>query len=445
MKVLVLADDLSGAAETAAAFLRLPGRITIELTRHEVERPRDTSEALQIFDTDSRTADEDTAVARLRSALRGSNKDPASGSAAPSVNNSEEPGSSRLIFKKVDSLLRGNIAAEVAQLSKLSDGFAIFAPALPALGRTIIDGRPIVNDVPLRDTGLWRAEPTNPPDSVRDLFEPLAGRVVGPHVVPLSVVRSGHLLGELRELRNKGLVAICDAVNDDDLQRIAKSALTLPDPVVIGSAGLATAVASELLAADSSTTGPCSSAIFPSIDGSPRPYPLFLVGSASIAALEQGELLAREGVATVLVHAALLANSAGEGTREAWRKTLHDELLTGPVLVRLAIDGIAPESARQFARSLADLVAPVAMEHDLFLTGGETARRVLDAMAVTELEPVHEVHHGAVLSLAQSAKLPGGVQKIITRPGSFGEIDSLIRVLRAFTTAAPTIKEKTHS
>ncbi len=67
---------------------------------------------------------------------------------------------------------------------------------------------------------------------------------------------------------------------------------------------------------------------------------------------------------------------------------------------------------------------------DLVLTGGETARSVLDALDVADLVPVARIHHGAVHS-----RTPDGTA-VVTRPGSFGDTDSLVRIvehLRAST------------
>ena len=59
----------------------------------------------------------------------------------------------------------------------------------------------------------------------------------------------------------------------------------------------------------------------------------------------------------------------------------------------------------------------------MVLTGGETARAVLDALGVRWLEPLAEIEHGAVLSRTDQNAL------IVTRPGSFGEADSLLKIV----------------
>jgi 4-phospho-D-threonate 3-dehydrogenase / 4-phospho-D-erythronate 3-dehydrogenase len=77
------------------------------------------------------------------------------------------------------------------------------------------------------------------------------------------------------------------------------------------------------------------------------------------------------------------------------------------------------------AVGLAATVAAVVREPvDLVLVGGETARRVLDALGIEVLEPVEAVHHGAVLS-----RTPDG-GTVVTRPGSFGGPDSLVQIAR---------------
>ncbi len=62
------------------------------------------------------------------------------------------------------------------------------------------------------------------------------------------------------------------------------------------------------------------------------------------------------------------------------------------------------------------------LKPDLILTGGETAREVLDALGITALEPLDAVQHGAVVSLADDGRLVG------TKPGSFGDRHALTQL-----------------
>jgi 4-hydroxythreonine-4-phosphate dehydrogenase len=80
-------------------------------------------------------------------------------------------------------------------------------------------------------------------------------------------------------------------------------------------------------------------------------------------------------------------------------------------------------------RGTADEVAAAiagAPDADLVLTGGETARRTLEALGINCLETVGQVYHGAVQCRA-------GGRHITIRPGNFGGPDGLVRIVEALT------------
>jgi uncharacterized protein YgbK (DUF1537 family) len=158
--IFVLADDLSGAAETAAALglhrtRRRPS--VVHLFRDGVLR--DAAEfGVVVVDLDSRHAAPHLAGDRVRAALPGR----ASGST---------------VFKKTDSLLRGNIADEIGALAEIAP--VLFVPALPQLARTVVGGILTVEGVPLQDTPHWRAERTAPPATVAEALGPLPSAPLG--------------------------------------------------------------------------------------------------------------------------------------------------------------------------------------------------------------------------------------------------------------------------
>ncbi|MYS69560.1 4-hydroxythreonine-4-phosphate dehydrogenase, partial [Streptomyces sp. SID5926] len=77
-------------------------------------------------------------------------------------------------------------------------------------------------------------------------------------------------------------------------------------------------------------------------------------------------------------------------------------------------------------------VAALPGRPDLVLTGGETARRVLDAAGVTMLWPVGEIHHGAVHSRTADGR------SVVTRPGSHGGPDSFLHIAAALRPSLPS-------
>ncbi|MGW6499959.1 four-carbon acid sugar kinase family protein [Nonomuraea angiospora] len=401
--MFVLADDLTGAAETAAALMSpaRPARIALSVPV--------AAAALVVTDLDSRH--HPRAFDLVREALAHAGD--------------------RRVFVKVDSLLRGDVAATVAACL---DAPVVLAPALPSAGRTVVGGVPYVHGVPLRETRAWRAEPRPAPATVAEAL----GDVPWVHV-PVGA--------DLSAVLAAGRVAVCDAETDADLDAIV--AATLGGPArLIGSGGLATALGRALNAGRPSATGSlsldagsrapgrgsarldaatasgsctASSGSCTASSGSCAASPangrlLVVVGTAEPGAAEQVRLLVEHGFAHVTLRPPDAA-VAGPGFAQVTAAArVRDALTSGPVV--LTVGGPA------LTRALAEVVREALGETpaDLVLTGGETARRVLDALGVRELIPLDQVHHGAVHS-----RTPQG-HSVVTRPGSFGTTDSLLRI-----------------
>ncbi|GGK92165.1 four-carbon acid sugar kinase family protein [Streptomyces flaveus] len=381
-RVLALADDLSGAAETAAA-LGLPGRI---LLGPPTTPPPDGEALVLDLDTRQLTADE----------------------AAHAVRDVMAYADGGLVLKKADSLLRGNFASETAAYAEGAAGVVI-APALPVAGRTVRDGVVHLHGTALHTTDAWRAERGPAPESVRAALGDLPT-----WTVPLSVVRSPVLAlsGWLRTLIAKGHHPVCDTETDADLDAIAEAVLQLgPGVRLLGAGGLAAALGRKLAGADGAELGETSG---------PTPYRplLVVVGTTEPSAVAQIAQLLASGAHHIPVPAHLLTDHGGP----------HPLAAAPDGITIVSIDGsgpLEPGSARALVTGLARTVAQTAFDSDLVLTGGETARRVLDALGIRELLPVGQIHHGAVHSRTADGR------SVVTRPGSFGDTDSLLRIARA--------------
>jgi uncharacterized protein YgbK (DUF1537 family) len=131
----VIADDLTGAAELGAVGLR-------HGLRAEIVRsggPGGKAD-LVCVDTDSRSCKPPEAAKRAAAAAKILH---ASGA--------------EWIYKKVDSVLRGNVTAEVeAVMQQLNFNRALLLPANPSLGRVIRDGEYFVKGRPINRTEFAR-------------------------------------------------------------------------------------------------------------------------------------------------------------------------------------------------------------------------------------------------------------------------------------------------
>ncbi|MGY0064385.1 four-carbon acid sugar kinase family protein [Streptomyces sp. LZ34] len=380
--VVALADDLSGAAETACA---LGGPVRLSLDAADVA---DIAAAHDlVVDLDTRHRQPAEAAHAVRTALR----------AAPA-------GPPRLLYKKVDSQLRGQLAAEAAAYAEGAEAVVI-APALPVARRTVTGGVVHVNGVPLHRTDGWRAERASAP---RSLPEALSGLPV--RTVPLDVVRSAPaaLDAEFLRIAASGAHPAPDAETDADLDAVAAAALRLGSGFrLLGSGGLAAALGRALLRPAAATPPPA-----PAQDRTPL---LFVVGTAEPGAVAQIAHLTMLGAHHVPLDPADLVAGTVRLPRTA----------AAPALTVLSIDGSAgprPGAGRALSAALGALAAAYPGRPDAVLTGGETARATLDALGIRELEPLGQIHHGAVHS-----RTPDG-RHVVTRPGSYGAEDSLLRI-----------------
>ncbi|MEU9882295.1 four-carbon acid sugar kinase family protein [Streptomyces phaeochromogenes] len=441
-RVFALADDLSGAAEVAAA-LGLRGRIVLGPA---TAPPRDGESV--VLDLDTRQLAPEDAASAVRAALAYAD--------------------GGVVLKKIDSLLRGNLAAEAAAYAAGATGVVI-APALPVAGRTVREGVVNLHGTALHTTDAWRAEPGAAPVSVGAALGGVPTRVV-----PLATVRAPEpaLYDRLRALVAEGYHPVCDAETDTDLDAIAEAALRLgPGIRLMGTGGLAAALGRRLAqvaqvaqvagagaglpgrdgdrAAEADpdrsteptrdcsteadldgptgtdTAGPArADPMSPAPDGTPTRPLLVVVGTAEPTAVAQIAQLVAAGARHVPLPAHTLTDHSTRPTL-----SIHTGVGRAPHCVTVvSIDGthaVDPGAARGLALGLAHAVAEAAHESDLVLTGGETARRVLDALGIRELLPLDQIHHGAVRSRTADGR------RVVTRPGSYGDTDSLLRIARA--------------
>lgn len=212
----ILADDLTGALDSAAAWADA-GDVPVFL-----DQPGRSAQAVQVVATGTR----DVPSASLPALL------------TPSLDWLVATGSA---FKKIDSLLRGNTCDEIAWLMR-SGRFAgvVFAPAFPAQGRFTARGC------------HWVASPHQPHGP---RTHELAGTLVQAFA---NVGLSTHIPARVQDsLQDAGKVVIPDILSDHDLDQVAGLAAQPQATrwLWCGSAGLAWALARQAAAATSSGAG----------------------------------------------------------------------------------------------------------------------------------------------------------------------------------------------
>ena len=374
MQVGIVADDLTGAMDAAAPFADI-GIGTVVALHCDSALP--TSAAVLSIDTDTREAtrqDASDTVRRTMAKLRAAG--------------------ARLLFKKIDSTLRGNIGAEtLAALAGSGCRCAIVAPAAPAQGRLLRDGQLFVHGrrLPMNLTDLLRFE--LPDVSVQPLL---------PSSRPVAPPGDGCA------------VWVADAQDEADLDRVARLGWDQEDILLVGSSGLAGALARQPGIALSS--------------GQPGRQPgyrrvWFVVGSRNSRSAQQVRALIAHGdvMSVVLPLAGHMPEPCARGgSGDRGVGVIHVEGLDAPTA------GDPQRIAAQLGEIAATMLglAPQARTA-LVLTGGDTARATLARLGVERVDVLASLSPGVVHG---AARVAGQELGVVTKAGGFGDPDLFVRL-----------------
>ena len=223
MKLCIIADDLTGALDSAAPFAGRELAVQVALSPEAVAAIAASGAQVMAVSTRSRDGTEDAArkaMAQVVAAL------PAG---VP-------------VLKKIDSRLKGHVAAEIGMLDPAR---MLVAPAIPEFGRITQDGH-------VRGHGIARPIP------VAEALGPLAGRAIIPDVTSPAEMAAALDMAE-------------------------------PGDLLVGARGLAEALAIRM------TGQPTATPVAPRAARS-----LLVVGSRDPITVEQARRVQASGLATVL-------------------------------------------------------------------------------------------------------------------------------------------------
>lgn len=346
----LIADDLTGALDTAAQFTGRIGPLPVLL-----ERTTAAPEASYALNLSCRDGDERTAVACTRDSLGCYS-------------------GADLAFKKIDSLLRGHWAAELAEIVK-SGLFRriVLAPAVPAQGRLTRDGLQML------------AQPSGDRLLIKDIVAELKRHGVSSRGVGCQIV-------------------LLDAEIDADLDAIAKRYANEPATLWCGAAGLARALAQQ-----------------PPRTARPLDEPhLVIVGSRHPVTLRQVEVF---GAARPDCLATITAEPSFVG-----RVLTTLETFGCCVLVPALPSGLSErEAAERIAWGLELLSGRLPRLGGLTVVGGETFAALCRVLKATQLSVDGEFLHGVPASRIESGLCLGTF--CASKSGAFGEGDWLLEHL----------------
>ncbi|MCC6944249.1 MAG: four-carbon acid sugar kinase family protein [Thermomicrobiales bacterium] len=393
-QLVIIADDLTGAADTAGALAGRGFSVALCLD----QQPAGGVDVLS-FSADTRDAPRQSVTKHLDTV----------------IDQGRRNGEPSRWYHKIDSALRGHPGPELRHMmDRLDRRVAIVCPALPSQGRTVIGGQIRINGLPLHDSPMSEGKTTSH-------CAELLGRRDGESITTIDLARVRRGATELAAAIGTGTSGIwlIDAETDQDLQIIAAAIKDNPAILPAGSAGLATAMGASL-------AHPQSVPPQISLPVSPGPA-LLVVGSAHPASAEQVRVAEQRGARVIRpTQVERVWNSSEQRTLcVALRAAIEAGTDTIVTLSGCPRSPLAPQFlARQLANVVGDAVGPTQIG-GFVLTGGEIAAAVCNRIGAGFLWLRGEVAPAVpwgVIGAGDFAGLP-----VVTKAGSFGAPEVLCR------------------
>lgn len=410
MKLLILADDFTGALDTGVQLTKFgaSARVVTDV-KHDMARLFEDCDVL-VIDTETRHAKPEAAREAVRQLA-------AQASRVADV-----------IYKKTDSAMRGNIGAELeGVLEGVENGKTVhFAPAYPALNRLTHDGVQYVDGLPVSQSVFGQ-----------DPFEPVRYSNVCNAISSQSGIRVQPVT-EREKLpigdRETGIL-VYDATGEERLKEIAESLVQKEHPLIL--AGCAGFAAHLKLFLDREDT--CEPIGFPAQTGL-----MVVSGSMNPITSEQIAVARRDGFGYVSVDSGvLLSDYESNEEMERLIGKILEQFRTERKLI-VEVNGAAQENRMgwetdpQFleqghiiATRLGKLVSRLVEEGfdgAILITGGDTLMGVMSAMGVRETHPVCEIESGVVYTLVDTG---GKKLSFVTKSGGIGSPNVFLHIANA--------------
>lgn len=403
-KVIVIADDLTGANEIASIMVRRGKKSLVSngfLGNNEIRKLWNIYEGL-VFDLNSRNLPEEKAYNRIKDFLT-----------------SLEEIKKGLIYKKIDSTLRGNVGKEIdAVLDTGCADIVVLVPALPFMERITVGGYHLVQGVPVgrtsyakNFTGSYLPEFLRGQSICQIGYVGLRTVELGPDVISQRLIR---------EYEKGSSIIVCDCCSQDDLENIKQAILSVKLKVLpVGSAGLF----EELLHEDEPRSLPCL-IVCGSLNQITRLQLTKLISeercgcleldlSSSLSPEEEDKLkrLLVEGE-SILNQGKSLVVATSENCWEIGKRQKDD-------IMRSKINQSLAHLAKYFIKnfSFAGVIA----------IGGDTARALLDSLQAHGIEAIDELEPLVPVGIIRGGEGKGML--IITKTGGFGGEDVFLKAV----------------
>lgn len=423
----IIADDLTGANDTSLQFF-IQGCKTQVSFGEDLSIDENLKTEVFAMSTESRNVSSQIAVERVKNASE----------------NILQEYNFEYIYKKIDSVLRGNIALEIITiLETLNLDAAIIYPAFPNEGRTTIGGYHLVKGVPLQRTEVSR-DPACPivESNIVNLLRTQIpeNKKIEVDLISLDTVMkgAGPILTKLNELISKGKkLIVADAVSTTDLEQISLAVTKSSYKILpCGSAGAAQAL-SKIWYPDVSDNVLTS----PEIPQLPK---LIVSGSATdLTASQIKRLQENDDIENTYFIAIKPENIFSDDYEEIAQRIVNNLNKENTVIVHSSklienpdeLNSLLIENEitkEDFISKICDYLAAVtriviAQKQAILITvGGETSYKCCRSIGSKNLQIIDTVAPAIPLGIDHKGQL------IVTKSGNLGTQNTLIDIIKYF-------------
>lgn len=427
--IFIIADDLTGANDTGVQFAKngYKTRVLIlddKLKNMECKNVHD----VLVIDTETREVEENVARDKLAEMLKEIKLE---------VNEND------IVYKKIDSTLRGNAGAEIEESLKIfKKQFCLLSPSYPPHQRVTVGGNLIVQDKPLGVTHSITGNNHNIAESfIPSILEKQTKLTIGR--IDIEEIQRGktNITNLITMLIDEGKkIIVADSSNDKHLRDIATSGISFGSKVLFaGSAGLANCLA-ESYKKTKETTFKVRHNESPMliVGGSRNPIMVDQIRHLKDN-LDFAEL--RIDIREIYIQKDKKLHQYTEESLEILKRK-HDLIIytDAPNNEQKAIDNELMEkyklsykdlenNIKVFLGILTSNIVKDANIRNLILTGGDIAISACRELGISKLEILEELLPGIPLTIAGYNNYP---LNIITKAGGFGEIDTLYNLIKKF-------------
>ncbi len=419
--IYIIADDLTGANDTGVQFSKRGYRTVVSIINNSPILFEDTD--VMVVDIETREIEPSIARKRVKQVLEKLN-----------------PGKNDIVYKKVDSTLRGCIGAEIEEIMNfLQMDICIFSPTFSFNKRITVGGYLIVQGTIL-ELSNYGNEDIEPGEAsyIPSLLERQTDLPVSR--IELKDVAKGPdvILEKIKELYEKGIkIVVIDAADETHLQNIIKSSFKFDGSILYsGSAGLA----NHLLGMNK---GHVNSKI-KALDNE-RPVLAVCATRQPVMKSQIDYLKGRVEFCEVIVdletifagRASAIEEYSGKSVKalnERRDVVIHtDPLNTEKMKINEKLvkkHGLKARelelTIRNFLGELTAAVVRKSSVRSLILSGGDTALGVCSALDLHNLYILDELFPGIPVSMVDFGDLQ---LKLVTKAGGFGEEDTLFEII----------------